>query len=328
MKVTGVATTALADPHATACFVELKAGELTGVAVARSELRPQILRVANELLIGEDFRSATALWQWMMDAGAPDECAAALDIALWDLKAKTNGEPLWKALGACRPRVNAHIGGCAADASDEALLEWYGSRSRQFGFRAGTLRVGDDVPANVRRLGLMQQSLDSTAAPPSLMIDADARWSPDQAIQIIRTLERSFDITWVESPTLRTDFPSLKRISQGVSAAVCGGRGLEFPIGYLPHLKHYSLNIIQIDTARCGITGALQLADAAFGFELPVVLGESPGNFSAHVAAAMPNCMSLEVLNPLPMGYAADVSIVDGWAIAGDKPGNGLGRAT
>jgi L-alanine-DL-glutamate epimerase-like enolase superfamily enzyme len=78
-----------------------------------------------------------------------------------------------------------------------------------------------------------------------------------------------------------------------------------------------------VDTA--GITGALQVADTAFGFELPVILAASPGHLNAHLAAAIPTCMSMAVHTGDASGLlASDVRIEDGWAVVGDAPGHGI----
>jgi len=258
-------------------------------------------------------------------AGLLSHGAAILDVALWDLKAKANDEPLWKTLGASRPRVNVHLASCSPTSNDADLSEWYATMSREFGFRAAKLRVGADQPADMQRLGLMRQALLQHASAPALMIDADESWSPKQAIRNVRAMEEEFDLTWVESPTLRGDFLGLKRVSDGIRAAVCAGGNLEFAQGYLPHLHHRALDVVQIDTASCGITGALQLADAAFGFELPVALADSPGNTHAHLAGALPYCMSMEVSCPASNDvFTTGVRIEKGWAIAGDRPGSGL----
>ena len=69
---------------------------------------------------------------------------------------------------------------------------------------------------------------------------------------------------------------------------------------FLPHFQHRSADVVQIDIGAIGITAALQLADAAFGYELPVTLSAVPGNIHAHLAGAMPYFMSLEVVDPVP----------------------------
>jgi L-alanine-DL-glutamate epimerase-like enolase superfamily enzyme len=56
---------------------------------------------------------------------------------------------------------------------------------------------------------------------------------------------------------------------------------------------------VQLGFQNAGITGALQIADTALGFELPVAVVAAPGNLNAHLAAALPLCMSLEIEHPL-----------------------------
>ena len=75
-----------------------------------------------------------------------------------------------------------------------------------------------------------------------------------------------------------------------------------------------------------GITGALQIADAAFGLELPVTLGGSFGIIHAHIANAIPNCITIEVPHPEPETkvFTSDVKIKEGMAKVGNKPGLGI----
>ena len=75
-----------------------------------------------------------------------------------------------------------------------------------------------------------------------------------------------------------------------------------------------------------GITCALQLADAAYGFNLPVTLGGSAGHHHAHLATVIPNYITIEVGNPEPDDGVTthDVTIENGKAILGDKPGLGI----
>ena len=89
----------------------------------------------------------------------------------------------------------------------------------------------------------------------------------------------------------------MKQVSNAISGAVCVGGELGVS-EFLPHFQHRSADVIEIDIGTVGITGALQIADAAFGYELPVTLTATAGNIHAHLAGVMPNFMSLEVLDP------------------------------
>jgi L-alanine-DL-glutamate epimerase-like enolase superfamily enzyme len=347
LKITGVKTTAFRRPtggtpidgdarlaavQGANCLVELSTDAgIVGVGIGTGDTREPAQRIAKSFLLNEDPRGVTGLWECMVagmsgSGRPPTDAIAVLDLALWDLKAKARQEPLWKTLGAARPRVNVHAGCPELPASDQALFDWYAALARRFGFRGAILKVGLDQEADLRRLEVMRKALLPRAREPALMIDAAECWSPKEAIRRVREMEGQFDLTWVQEPARRWDFLGLKRVSNAIRSAVCAGTGLATPGDFLPHFHHRALDVVQVALGSAGITGALQLADAAFGFELPVALAPSPGNIQAHLAAALPYSMSMEVVDPDPVQgiFTSDVIIEDGWAVAGDRPGHGL----
>ena len=95
---------------------------------------------------------------------------------------------------------------------------------------------------------------------------------------------------------------------------------------FLPYFHHRSADVIQVSHGMTGITGALQIADAAYGLELPITLGGSAGILHAHIASAIPNCITIEIPHPEPetKAYKWDVKIENGLAVLGDKPGHGI----
>ena len=81
--------------------------DVTGVSVSFPEARGHIHSIVDGVIAGRDPRGVRGLWQKMMDvvfkagnSGIVGSALSAIDVALWDLKAKLNGEPLWKTLGA------------------------------------------------------------------------------------------------------------------------------------------------------------------------------------------------------------------------------------
>jgi len=344
MKVTGVKVTSYACPpggraaagmHANrGCVVELLTDSgLTGIAIGADGAHAQIERLVGELLVGADPRATSGLWQQMTDAqaarqneGFASTTIAMLDGALWDLKAKANDEPLWKTLGGSRPRANAHGGGIAPTATDYELADRCRMLSRDYGLRGAKLVIGGDEDRDLARLEAMRTALRQGTAVPTLIVDAEQRWAPEEAIRRLRAMERQFDVAWVEGATRSGDIPGLKQISDAIRGAVCIGRDLGTRGEFLPHFDQRSADVIQLDIGAVGITGALELADAAYGFELPVTLAEAPGNIHAHLASVMPYFMSMEVGYPATRWpvFTSDVRIEAGWAIAGDAPGNGL----
>lgn len=343
MKVTGVKVTPYAcTPErapsgrlaANGCVVELETDSgLTGIAIGVDGARAQIERLVEGLLVGADPRGVTGIWRRMADVqaarrreGLLNTSIAVLDMALWDLKAKANGEPLWKTLGGTRPRANAHAAGIDLAASETELARWCQVMAREHGLRGAKLQVGLDEDADLERLDILWDALQSGTRAPVLIVDAEQGWTPKQAIRRLREMEKDFDVAWAEGATRSWDFPGLKQISAAIRGAVCVGEDLATVGEFLPHFHHRSADVIQIDVGAVGFTGALELADAAYGFELPVTLCEAPGNIHAHLAGVMPYFMSLEVVDPVPSTpiYTSDVRIEDGWAVASDAVGNGL----
>jgi L-alanine-DL-glutamate epimerase-like enolase superfamily enzyme len=341
MKVAGVKliraaearrpTRGLAREH---CIIELATDAgLTGIAVADSGVRAEVRSLVTDVLVGADPRSVTGLWERMLDARSGDRrgksagrAMAALDLALWDLKAKANGEPLWKSLGGARPRANAYASGVGLALDDEELAAWFLRMARDHGLRGGKLQVGLEEDRDLQRLVCMRDALAHATPEPVLMIDAVHHWSVKQAIDRVRAMEEQFDLTWIEGVSGSRDVRGLKRLSDAISGAVCVGAGFSGIAEFQPHFLQRSADVIQIDIGIAGITAALQLADAAYGLELPVTLAAVPANIHALVAGVMPNCMSVEILDPEPPAWvhASDVRIENGRAVAGDAPGNGL----
>ena len=168
--------------------------------------------------------------------------------------------------------------------------------ARDFGIRGALLPASRDPDRDVERLERMRAALETGTAHPALMLDFGERFSPKDSARRVRELERSFDLTFVQDPARRRDAAGSKRVSNAIRAAVCGGGRLSSPEEYLAHFHAHALDVVMLGVGSGGVTGALQVADTAYGFELPVVLADSPGNLHAHLASAMPYCMSMEVV--------------------------------
>jgi L-alanine-DL-glutamate epimerase-like enolase superfamily enzyme len=304
---------------------------LTGVAMGLPSCIPHV-PMLKPLLVGEDPRRVRGLWQKMADrlfkpgnVGAMNDALSALDIALWDLKAKAYGEPLWRLLGALEPRVRGYASGGDMPLSDAQLGAFY-RHMAGLGFRAGKLKVGLDIDDDLRRLGVMQDALGGAAARPALMVDASEYWFGKQAVRRVVEMERHFDLTWVEEPVSRFDHLGLRTVRQSVRSPVAAGENLDNVMQFTPYVAHECVDILQINWWTSGITGALQIADLAYGHGLPVTVGYSPGKLMAHVAAALPNHMMIEVHDDQteePV-FDADNRIEDGHVVLGDRPGIGL----
>lgn len=312
-----------------AVFIETDEGP-TGVTIGNPGARSQIQSLT-PLLIGRDPRGVRGLWKKMVDKvfkggneGAANDAISNLDVALWDLKAKAADEPLWRTLGAATRHVKMYASGIEMPLSDDELEAFYRGMAER-GVSAGKLKVGLDRQADLRRLGIMHDALASSGKTPLLAIDSNEYWSPKQAIRHIRALEQHYDLAWVEEPARRWDYRGLRKVSQGVAAAVATGENLNHLGDYMPLIANEAVDLVQVGSGTSGITGAMQVADLAYAFELPVAMMNCPGNFMAHLAACLPNHSMMEWVDiGRDVVFTTDAKIEDGHLILGDRPGLGI----
>jgi L-alanine-DL-glutamate epimerase-like enolase superfamily enzyme len=306
---------------------------LSGIAFAGAGTRASIEFLVS-LITGEDPRGVRGIWQKLSDqvfkgglVGAAAAAVSAIDVALWDIKAKAAGEPLWKALGARAEdtRIAAYASGLDLPLSSDQLRAYYHEMA-QHGFTRGKLKVGLDQAADLARLAIVREELSANSKKPALMIDANEIWSPKQAIRRITEFESQFDLTWVEEPARRWDYRGLGQVSRMVKAAVASGENLQSVNQFVPLITHEAIDIVQVSSGCGGITGALQVAELANAFDLPVSFVNSYGHVLAHVAAAIPNHSALEVIDAgWPHGVVrSDTRIEGGCVVLGNAPGNGL----
>ena len=299
---------------------------ITGIAARPSGAVGKIFPVIE----GKDPRSVVGLWKEMTDyvfkqnsEGDDFKAIGAIDAALWDIKAKLAGEPLWRMLGATEPHVKAYGSGLDLGMTDDDMAAYYG-RFADMGVDAGKLKVGPDIDRDLKRLAIMRDVLSKASKRPHLLIDSNEYWSPKQAIRYISRYEEEFDLTWVEEPARRWDYRGLRKVSQGVRAAVATGENINGLDEYYPLIHNEAVDVVQMSASK-GVTNALQIANFAYGYELPVSFNSSWGNMFAHVAAAIPNYIMQEAQDfEPPACVKVDSHIDDGYIHLGTEPGWGI----
>lgn len=313
-----------------AIFLDTNEG-VSGVMVGSPGARDLIHGLVDGLLVGQDPRGVRGLWKKMNDRafkggnrGIIASAISSLDIALWDLKAKLNNEPLWKTLGASSRKVRAYASGIDLCLSDDEIAAFYTSLAAK-GIQGGKLKVGLDQERDLRRLAIMHDALATSGKKPELMIDSNEYWAPKQAVRHIAEMEDRFDLVWVEEPARRWDYRGLRLVRQSVRASVATGENLHDISEYQPLISNEAVDIVQVGSSAGGITGALMIADLAYGFDLAVSVMNCPGNFMAPLAAAMPNHVAMEVVAAgREVCFTVDNHIEDGFIILGDTPGLGV----
>lgn len=282
-------------------------------------------------LEGQDPRAVTTLYDAMLarvfkssHGGATFGGIGAFDTALWDIKAKLAGEPLWRLLGAGDRFVPGYASGLDAALDDEQLAALY-RRFGERGYTAAKLKGGRNIEADLRRFGILTDVLQAGGAAPALMLDANESWNLKQAVRHVSALEERIDLTWVEEPLRRWDAAGHARLSAAIKASVATGENLTGLEQYRPLLDAGGADIVQAG-AVWGVTHFLRVAIAAHARDLPVSpVGLTANHTVTAAAAAVPNHLSAEVQDlGSPFGLVLDQEFADGGVVLGDRPGVGI----
>jgi L-alanine-DL-glutamate epimerase-like enolase superfamily enzyme len=279
-------------------------------------------------LIGRDAGRIEELWQAMWWAihyggrgGAQVLAISAVDIALWDLRARRQDAPLWRMLGGFDPRVPCYAGGIDLDLPLDALLRQTDDNLAR-GFRAIKMKVGrPSLREDVERVAAMRGHLGRDVP---LMVDANMRWSVDEAIRAARAL-RDLDPLWLEEPTIPDDVSGHARIVREGGLPIAAGENLRTLWEFRQLVEAGGVTFPEPDVTNCGgITTFVKICHLAESFNLPVT-SHGAHDVTVHLLAAVPNRSYLEA-----HGFGLDrfiehpLRIEDGAAVAPDRPGHGI----
>jgi L-alanine-DL-glutamate epimerase-like enolase superfamily enzyme len=281
---------------------------------------------------GEDPRGVAALYDRMLrwtfkagHAGAVFGTIGALDCALWDIKAKAAGQPLWRLLGGRDRSVPAYASALDIALSEDELATTYRAYAER-GLRVAKVKGGLDVDRDRQRLTLVRDVLSDfcRGVRPGLMLDANESWTRKQAVRHVVELERTLDLTWVEEPVRRWDADGLAAVGRGIHASVATGENLTGLEQFRPLLAAGAVDVVQTASVW-GVTHFLRVAVLAHAYDLPISpVGTTPAGL-LHAATAVPNHIvsELQDLHP-PVGLTVDHDIEDGAFVLGDAPGLGV----
>ena len=223
---------------------------------------------------------------------------SAIDLALWDLKGKALGLPLWKLLGGGRERIATYASGALRRGLSNEDVAEAGRRLRDKGHRQAKMQLGlpgATSPAReVARARLVREAVGPEMV---LMCDINQRRRVDQAIDIGRRLEDAgIGLFWLEDVTAADDFPGLARVAEALATPVAGGEYLWGVPPFRHMLEARSVDIPMIDQVRSGgVTPWLEIAHMAEAFNLPVVSHGVP-EIHLHLVGAVPNGLTVEYM--------------------------------
>lgn len=287
-----------------------------------------IARYLTPIVTGCDADHIEKTWQAMWWAlhfggrgGQTSLAIAAIDIALWDLAATRAGSPLWRHLGGYDPAVPCYAGGIDLQFTEAELLA-QSDRFQAEGFRAIKMKVGrPSLREDLARVRAMRRHLGDEFP---LMADANMRWSADTAIRAARLLS-DCDLVWLEEPTIPDDIAGHVRILREGGHPIAAGENLHSLHEFKELIAQGGVSFPEPDVATCGgVTVFMKVAALAEAFNLPVT-SHGVHDLTVHLLAASPNRSFLEIHGfGLDHFIAEPMAMVDGKAIAPERPGHGV----
>ena len=215
---------------------------------------------------------------------------SAVDIALWDLKARVLGQPLVDVLGGVRDEAAVYGSGGFTSYSLDRLSEQLGGWVAN-GISRVKMKVGRDEDADPARLTAARDAIGNDA---ELYVDANGAYSHKQALAWAERFAQEWGVTWFEEPVSSADFTGLRHVRKRAELDVAAGEYAYVPADFRNLLDAGAVDCLQVDVTRCGgYTGFLHAAGLAEQYGLQVSAHCAP-QVSAHVCCAIPHFRHIE----------------------------------
>jgi L-alanine-DL-glutamate epimerase-like enolase superfamily enzyme len=225
--------------------------------------------------------------------GIAGHAVSAVDIALWDLKARLLGLPLVALLGAARQDVPVYGSGGFTTYDDARQDRQLRTWTEEYGIPRVKIKIGGSWGADEDRDRHRISAARRSAGAAELYVDANGAYSAKQAVRLGGHLDAE-DVSWFEEPVSSDDLPGLARVRDAVRCDVAAGE-YGYTLAYFGQmLAAQAVDCLQADATRCGgITVWLRAAALAESRGL-ATSGHCAPHLHAHAAAAVPNLRHLE----------------------------------
>jgi L-alanine-DL-glutamate epimerase-like enolase superfamily enzyme len=278
----------------TVVLVEVRAEGHVGIGYSYASASAAAL--VHELLAdavqGGDALSPPAMWARMRRAvrnvgypGVASSAISAVDVALWDLKARLLGVALSTLLGRVRERVPVYGSGGFTSYTPEQM-ERQLSAWRHAGITCVKMKVGSEPERDPERVRQARAVIGEQA---ELFVDANGAYSRKQALRLAQTFDAEAGVAWFEEPVSSDDLEGLRLLRDRAPAGMDIAAGeYGYDIFYFRRmLEAGAVDVLQADVTRCGgITRMLQVAALCAANGVRLSAHTSP-SIHAHVCAAI-----------------------------------------
>ena len=261
---------------------------------------------------------------WVGRGGLTQMALSAIDIALWDLKAKAAGQPLWQVFGGSSDvRVEAYNTDCGWLVRDvQQLVDECRHMIEVEGFTAIKMKVGKPDPKeDLARIEAVRNAIGDA---PRLMIDANGKWSLPIAKQYTPRLD-DYNITWFEEPLWHDDVLGHRALARFMKTPIALGELLYTRDSFREFVANEAVDYLQPDATRCGgLTAVWEIADLGFAHHLPVAPHHGDMmQAQLHLVMAHPACELLEYIPWTLECFEEPVQVKDGYYTLPAAPGAG-----
>jgi L-alanine-DL-glutamate epimerase-like enolase superfamily enzyme len=261
----------------TLVLVEARGGGCRGLGFTYADLATATLirNLLAELVIGRDAMDVAGCWSAMVRAirnlgrpGIASMAIAAVDVALWDLKARILDLPLVSLLGAAREALPVYGSGGFTSYPlprlEEQLSKWAAD-----GIPRVKMKVGRDPQQDEARVRAARRAVGPDV---ELFVDANGAWDRKQALAFAERFA-SEGVTWLEEPVSSDDLVGLRLIRDRAPAGMevtAGEYGYDLPY-FRRMLEAGAVDVLQADLSRCaGLSGFLGVGALCDAFGVPL----------------------------------------------------------
>jgi L-alanine-DL-glutamate epimerase-like enolase superfamily enzyme len=282
-------------PTASLGVVWIKTDEgITGVGFGKVSLVKQF----NDILIGADPLRVENLWykMWVPKLvgrrGPSTQAISAIDIALWDIRAKAAGIPLYTLLGGGKDRIPVYIaGGYYEEGKDLAALAGEMRDYVAMGARAVKMKVGArSIEEDAKRVEAVRKAVGDEV---KVMVDANCAYSVHEAIMFAKRIEE-YKPYWFEEPVQPDDYEGMRRLGEATWIPVAAGENEYTKYGFRDLIERSRVPILNADAfVLGGITEFMKVAALAQAHNRTIAPHGSQ-TIHVHLQCAIQNSLILE----------------------------------